>query len=54
MLLNNAEYTCPCNRFAKEMTNLGRITPIHLKIKGVNDVRQTKAGEIGQAWQRST
>lgn len=53
MLLNNAECTRPCNRFAKEMTNLASLTPIRLKIKAVNDVPQTKAREIGQDWQRA-
>jgi hypothetical protein len=53
MLLNNGECARPCNRFAKEMTNLCSLTPIGLKIKGMNDVRQTNAREIRQGWQRS-
>jgi hypothetical protein len=53
MLLNNGECARPCNRFAKEMTNLSRLTPIRLKIKGVIDARKTKGREIGQGWQRA-
>jgi hypothetical protein len=53
MLLNNGECARPCNRFAKEMTNLARLTPIRLKIKGIIDVRRTNAREIRQGWQRS-